>query len=253
MPKHRDPYFDKPGLSFHQLRDFQKSPRYYYRKHIQKVIKDDERPAYALGRAVHCLTLEGKAAFDTRFVCVPPEYLTPTGMVSTSKEAKAWKEAQTCDILSPSDYTLVQTMAERVKSHSIAAGMLANGKPEVECYTTRSGMEVKGKADWISEHDAYGKTVIDLKTCADLDSFAEDAKEYGYDMQMAWYTDLFGCTGHYLIAVEKSEPHRVGVYYFGADRMALAAAKCMRLMSEYVVCKLADTWQDRHISIQEIA
>ena len=247
--RQREPYFDKPGLSFHQLQDFRKSPRYYYRKHVQRILKDEDRPSYVLGRAVHCLTLEGKAAFDTRFVCVPPEYLTPSGAVSTSKDAKAWRDAQTCDILSPSDYDLVKVMAERVHENDL--GMLDSGNAEVERLGMMAGIQVKGKADWICELDGVA-TVIDLKTCFSLDSFEDDAKKYGYDRQKAWYMRLFECPQHYLIAVENSEPHRVGMFRFGIDRIASANATIDLLLKEYSRCQLTDQWADWPSSITEI-
>ena len=54
-------------LSSHLLADFRESPELYHRKTTGEIAAA-ESPALALGRAAHCLILEGRAAFDEQFI-----------------------------------------------------------------------------------------------------------------------------------------------------------------------------------------
>ena len=53
-------------MSSHLQADFRESPELYRRKTCGE-IAESESPALALGRAAHCLILEGRAAFDEQF------------------------------------------------------------------------------------------------------------------------------------------------------------------------------------------
>ena len=54
-------------MSSHLLADFRESPELYRRK-TSGEIAEGESPALALGRAAHCLILEGRAAFDEQYL-----------------------------------------------------------------------------------------------------------------------------------------------------------------------------------------
>ena len=54
-------------MSSHLLATFRESPELYRRK-TSGEIAEAESPALALGRAAHCLILEGQAAFDEQFL-----------------------------------------------------------------------------------------------------------------------------------------------------------------------------------------
>ena len=77
-------------MSSHLLADFRESPELYRRK-TSGEIAEAESPALALGRAAHCLILEGRAAFDGQFLVadgpVNPKTNEPYG-----KATKAYAE-----------------------------------------------------------------------------------------------------------------------------------------------------------------
>ena len=54
-------------LSSHLLADFRESPELYRRKTSGEITSADTQ-SLALGRAVHCLILEGRAAFDEQYL-----------------------------------------------------------------------------------------------------------------------------------------------------------------------------------------
>ncbi|MDD4431673.1 MAG: PD-(D/E)XK nuclease-like domain-containing protein, partial [Bacteroidales bacterium] len=54
-------------MSSHLLADFRESPA-LYRKKVQGQIQENESAAFIMGRAAHCLILEGRNAFDKEYV-----------------------------------------------------------------------------------------------------------------------------------------------------------------------------------------
>ena len=54
-------------MSSHLLADFRESPA-LFRKEINGEIEQKDTPAFVLGRAAHCLILEGRNAFDREYV-----------------------------------------------------------------------------------------------------------------------------------------------------------------------------------------
>jgi hypothetical protein len=78
-------------LSSHALADFRKSP-WLYRKKQLGLIPDSDSTAYLLGRAAHCLILEGQDEFDARFAVggpVNPKTGRPFGR--DTKAFTAWQ------------------------------------------------------------------------------------------------------------------------------------------------------------------
>lgn len=233
-------YFAKPGLSFHQLKDFAKAPRYYYDKHVLRIIKDQDKAAYAFGRAVHCCALEGMPAFVERFIVAPPEHLTETGLLSTKKATKDWLASlDGKEVISANDAERVLRLRERVHSNVHAIELLSGGEPEVEVFGSFQGVATKGRCDWL---DRTRGLVVDLKTTRNLDTFRADAFEYGYDQQLAWYMELTGAKGHALLVVESEAPYRVAVMHFDSHTIYEAHCRNGRLVAQYAECQANDDW-----------
>ncbi len=86
-------------MSSHLLSDFRESPALYH-KEIAGEITDNETPALALGRAAHCLILEGTVAFDRQY-CVsdgPINIKTGETYGKTTKAYAEWLASQTKEI-----------------------------------------------------------------------------------------------------------------------------------------------------------
>ena len=95
-------------MSSHLLADFRESPELYRRK-TNGEIAEAESPALALGRATHCLILEGRAAFDEQYLVadgpVNPKTNEPYG--KATKAYAEWLAAQTREIVSPKDFGFI--------------------------------------------------------------------------------------------------------------------------------------------------
>jgi len=97
--------------------------------------------------------------------------------------------------------------------------------------------------DWFDPH----RGIVDLKTCDDLTWFESDAKRYGYVYQFAFYRAVLRQVISlpmpvYLIAIEKKEPFRCGVWQVHEDVLNQAERENAAAIERLKLCMEADTW-----------
>lgn len=233
----------KHYLSSHQLADFRKCPLLYYRKK-QDLISDSDRPAYLVGRAAHTLILEGQEKFDVEYAVggpINPKTNQPYG--PTTKAFAAWAESTGKAILTDSQYELVINMHLSVSQHQVAQTLLADGIAEGVVRTDYCGVPCQIRIDW---YDAlFG--IVDLKTCDDLTWFESDARRFGYVYQLAFYRSVLAevtdvLVPVHLIAVEKKDPFRCGVWKISPESLGLAQSKNETAIAELRDCLAANEW-----------
>ena len=171
-------------MSSHLLADFRESPELYRRK-TSGEIAEAEGPALALGRAAHCLILEGRAAFDEQFLVtdgpVNPKTSEPYG--KATKAYAEWLAAQTREIVSPKDFGFIVKLQKSVWTHPTASALLDNGISEATVRAEYCNVPCQIRMDWFSpEHG-----IVDLKTCDSLKWFEADCRRFGYIHQMVDY------------------------------------------------------------------
>ncbi len=114
-------------------------------------------------------------------------------------------------------------MAAGVAMNDEAVDLLLHGRAEGVIRTTYCGTPCQIRMDWV--HPFRG--IVDLKTTADLTWFENDARRRRYHNQLAFYQAVFAkMTGRYvpvyLIAIEKAEPFRCGVWRISDNTLAIA-------------------------------
>jgi hypothetical protein len=233
----------KDFLTSHQLGDFRKCPKLYQRKKLG-IIKDEDRPAYLLGRGAHTLTLEGRDRFEEEFAVGGPINPKTGEMFGSNTKAWAeWAEAQGKSVLTLAQFDLVENMAESVRAHGTAAELLGSGIPEAVIRCVYHNMPCQIRIDWFDQH----RSIVDLKTCDDLTWFEADAKRYGYVHQMAFYRAIvqqaidIPMPVHF-IAVEKKEPYRCGVWLIPSESLAQAQKENDAAIERLKRCQLTNTW-----------
>ena len=232
-------------LSSHQLLDFVKCPLLYRRKRDGLVL-DEDRPAYLLGRAAHVRILEGADAYRTAFALggpVNPKTGRPYG--PRTKAFAAWAETQGKPVLSHDQVDLVERMAEGVALNAEAADLLRCGLAEGVVRADYCGLPCQARIDWVHPH----RGIVDLKTCDDLTYFEADARRYGYHRQLAFYRAVLAqAAGNlvavpvHLVAVEKKEPFRCGVWRVSEDTLRLAQGENEAAIRRLLVCRERDQW-----------
>ena len=231
-------------LSSHLLADFRKCPELYYKK-THGLIVEEERPAYLIGRATHCLVLEGREAFDKAFAVggpINPKTGKPYG---TATQAFAeWAETIGKPVISDADFAAIEILATSVRNHTIANNLLAHGAAEQVCRALYVGVDCQCRVDWFNPLQG----IVDLKTCDDLTWFEADARRYGYAHQLAFYQSVISAHPEgekedvYMIAVEKKEPHRTGVWKISQDVLDAARGENEISMDLFLYCRTENKW-----------
>ena len=95
-------------LSSHLLADFRESPALYHKK-VTGEIEDKDSSAFVIGRAAHCLILEGRKAFDRDYVVSDGPINPRTGEAygRTTKAFAEWAATQEREIISGKDFSFL--------------------------------------------------------------------------------------------------------------------------------------------------
>ncbi len=233
----------KEFLSSHALADFRRCPLLYHKKQ-SGLIADEDRPAYLVGRAAHALILEGRERYEDEFAVGGP--VNPkTGEVygSRTKAFAQWAAAQGKPVLTDDQAALVEEMAAGVRSHETAMRLLETGEAEGVVRAEYCGLPCQIRIDWFNPDLG----IVDLKTCDDLTWFEADARRYGYAHQLAFYRSVLGqvtplFVSVYLIAIEKKEPFRCGVWRVGDDVLGIAKQENEQAIHRLKQCRQCDQW-----------
>lgn len=235
----------RENLSSHQLGDFRRCPLLYRRKQLG-LIPDTDRPAYQVGRAAHTLILEGRARFDAEYAVGGPINKKTGKCYGSSTQAFAdWAQQQGKPVITEEQAVLIEQMNAAVRAHDAAERLLAGGIAEGVIRTRHMDLPCQGRFDWLVTGDS--PALVDLKTCDSLDWFEGESRLFGYIHQMAFYRSLlWQQTGQhlpvYLIAVEKKEPFRCGVWRIGQDVLAIAQQENEAAMKRLRQCQQVDRW-----------
>lgn len=244
---------DGKFLSSHLLGDFRRSPRLYQKK-LNGEIEPTESAALTMGRAVHTLILEGRAKFDEEFLVtdgpVNPKTGEPFGKLT--KAYKEWAAAQTKDVVSGADFAFMSKLQQSVWTHPVASTLLDVGIAEQTVRATYFGEPCQIRMDWFRA-DYDGRPVIcDLKTCDTLDFFENDARRYGYPQQCSFYREVLRTASNgdvvadcYLVAIEKREPFRCGVWKLTDGILESCAVENGRAIAELRECRRVNSWPTR--------
>jgi len=238
-------------LTSHRLAEFRRNPLLFHKKELGLVL-DEDRPAYQIGRAAHTLILEGREVFAKRYAVGGPVNPKTGELFGERTKAYAeWAEAQGKPVITTDQNVLVEQMAASVKSHQHAAELLDDGIAEGVVRAEYSGTPCQSRIDWV--HPDRG--MVDLKTCDNLDWLEMDAKSYGYAHQLAFYRSMLAAlTGEsepvFIIAVEKREPFRTGVWIMGQNVLAVAQRENEQAMSRLAKCRETDSWPTGYENIR---
>jgi len=238
-------YHSKSGtyLTSHLLADFRKCPLLYHRKR-SRLIVDEDRPAYLIGRAAHTLILEGRDRFEAEYVIGGP--INPKTKARFGAASKAWQEwaaLQGKPVLNDDQAELIERMAAAVRNHLPAQELLAEGTAEAVVRANYCGVACQIRMDWF---DPY-RGLVDLKTCDDLTWFEADARRFGYAYQLAFYRAVLAqliCLPMpvHLIAVEKKEPFRCGVWKVKSELLSLVERENAAAIARLKKCEADGYW-----------
>ena len=182
-------YHAAEGLSNSTLKDFRA-----WGPHKWKWLRDHPQPR-ASTPAQERGTLFHLAVFESaKFGAGISHHVRPPDLSFATKEGKAWKAEHTdLPLLTVDENANIRGAAAALRADHFAGPMLAaKGMAEASFFARhpKTGLLIKCRVDWLTE-DAQGKPwILDAKSCESLDGFPYNAREYGYDVQSVFYTDL---------------------------------------------------------------
>ena len=243
------------NLSSHQLGTFRRCPAEFRMKCIGDIAEKDSA-AYAVGRALHTLCLEGADALAANYLVGGP--VNPkTGKTygRDTQKFSAWVDEQGGgEYVSPEELETIEAMTAAVRGHDFASKLLEHGRAEGVLRANMCGFACQVRCDWFSPE--WG--LIDLKTCKNLDWFENDFRIFGYGHQLAFYRQVIreacGTTPEaYVIAVEKSgPPYRVGVWKVSERTLKIHAQENAKAIRELGQCLNSNTWPTRYEGLKTI-
>lgn len=163
---------------------------------------DDEKETAALrfGKAFHCATLEPDV-FDRTYCVLPADAPARWDHLRNAKNKSEgtlrahafwdqWDAENAGRInLSAADYERARRMADSVRAHPVAAGLLVGGEREAtfRWHDPETGLACKARADLY----VPGEFLMDLKSCMDAskEGFSRAVARYHYDLQQAHYIE----------------------------------------------------------------
>jgi hypothetical protein len=260
-------------LTSHQLMDFIRCPKLYFLKKTGALTTDPNKtsPELILGSAAHKLILEGRQEFDKCYAVGAPinertgkEYGRDTQAFTKWAEQQCAEKGSTIEFITSEQWFVISSMANSVAKHVEAQKLLHHGVAERVLRSDFGGVPVQSRLDWFTE---IGETpvIVDLKTCYDLDSFEYDAKKFMYGIQFAFYQQILLRSIFdeydvdnaipakvYVIAVEKREPFRCGVFEVSDSTLGLCAEKIFISIAALENCQKAGEYPTLYESLRTL-
>jgi hypothetical protein len=240
-------------LSSHALADFRRCPALFRKKETGE-ISDEDRPAYVIGRAAHTLILEGTVQFESEYtVGEPINEKTGKPYGKSTLAYQSWLESQDKAVISPKDFDFIQRLQTAVNTHIIAGNMLHEGVAEGVIRANYCDTPCQIRMDFFNPE--YG--IIDLKTCDNLDYFEADSRRFQYVYQAAFYRAILreASSNNYpfhLIAVEKNEPFRCGVWRISGEALDFAGAENKAAIERLKHCRAENLWPTGYEEVRTI-
>ncbi len=162
------------------------------------LIEETYGKAADIGTMAHALVLGGD-----------PDWIVSPFDNFRTKAAQEWKAEQTQIIITEKEFQQIETIADAIKRHPLAAHLIDTCDLEQKLTATINGIDFHGVADGISKDR---QTLFDLKTTAQFDQFKYQAFKMDYDLQAAIYS-LFGNDAKfYFVVAETVAPYRVQIF-----------------------------------------
>lgn len=246
------------------LKQMLRSPA-HFRHFVEEGSSDN--PAFAFGRAFHCAVLEPDR-FDLAYRVLPdhaprrptPQQLNAKQPSDDTKRAVAWWAQWNADgraTLSGEDYDRIRRMADSVRAHPVAAGLLVGGEREAtfRWQDEGTGLDCQARADLY----LAGEYLMDVKTCQDAskEGFAAAVARYRYSLQLAHYLSGIRACGDAIrwfvfLAVESHEPFVCQPHILGPRTEQLGFDLRERAITRQAECVKAGRWPGYSDELMEI-
>lgn len=243
-------YHGSAGYSKSHLDDVAVCPLNYWAKRVDPEREAKEStPAMIVGQAIHTAILEPDL-FSTDWL-IMPEFNNRSTAGRALRDEWLATEGKGKQVLTVDQRDTALAAAAAVHKHPVASRLLRGGKAEQTYFTVdpRTGELIKCRLDFFNE--AAG-LIVDVKSTDDAspDSFGKSVANFRYHVQEAFYEHVmrteFGEAPPFwaFLAVEKTPPYLVGIYYLEEEDVARGARLAKRDLDTIINCKKRAVWPD---------
>ena len=201
------------------------------------------KAAFGFGRAAHALML-GEPEFNAKFIVSPYE-------TYQTNNARAWRDAQTKQIVKVADMVIIQEMCQALKKSTQASRAFKVGQPEksIIWQHKETGIWLKARPDWMPD-DLSKEFIIEYKTAATLKPrvLSADVFKYGYHMQAAMFLDGLAAVGRDKVlgvahvVQEKEPPYLADLRMFSPEQIELGRREYLHALFVFANCLKTGKW-----------
>lgn len=211
------------------------------------------KPAYIIGNAIHCATLEPEQ-FDKRYGVFPGK----------TRRGGAWEEWKAANpgvqSLTADEREIALATADAVHAHPVAGSLLVGGCVEerLEWTEPKTGIAAKGRLDYLRPDH-----LVDIKSSRSINAreFANAAARYMYHGQLAWYHDgaiaakriPYDAPPPFIIPVEKTAPYDVAVYQLSINDLDAGRVLYRSLLDTLLACIETDYWPGQAPELRQLS
>ncbi len=168
-------------------------------------LTDDERKVRVMGQLAHIAILEpnrfgrDKSHYVKPLTYIADEKGTEKKWNGNAKVCEKWmEEHQDLPIINEKEERRIIGSRDAVLAHPVAGDLVVGpGSNEVSVFAKHpaTGLDLRMRADRLTE-DAEGRPwVVDLKSCPNVDTFVKSARDFYYDQQAVLYSDVLALAG----------------------------------------------------------
>lgn len=206
-------YRASAGVSNSSLKHIARSPAHYRYEQENPTPQTD---AMLIGTLTHLAVFQPDLFHIGVTHCVKPE-----GMNFSTKDGKAWRDAQTAPVIKFEDAATIDGIVRNVRRHPVVSQLIADGRPEVSMWAEHeeTGLMRKCRVDWLMNDRPV---FLDGKTIEDATTFERESFNRKYNQQCAYYSDIAKANGIELesflfIVFEKEAPYGIRVCEFNEE------------------------------------
>jgi exodeoxyribonuclease VIII len=242
-----DYHGDTTRISKSGLDKIAKSPAHYFSAYLDPATKQGKTTkALDIGDLFHTAVLEPHKFFQ-RYI-IPPTHFDRRTTEGKAGYNAFLEVAGDRKFINREMYDVAMRMADSLMKNRIAQNLFASGIAERTCLFTEpeTGALCKCRPDW----ETSDLWLVDLKTSEDASPYAfrRSVKNYRYFVQTPFYMDgIFyerGTmpNGFIFVAVEKTPPYAVGLYYLDDEDIRIGRETYLNDLATYQQCKSTGVW-----------
>ncbi len=239
-------YHAGPGISKSGISLVLDSPLKFKMRYIDGEVQEPTKQM-VIGSATHMAVFEPDL-FDTAYVVAPE--INKRTKAGKAELLAFRKENEGKTVISSDDAEMIFSLRDTVRNHPRAGSIVkaAGGLAEHSIFADHpgTGLLTKVRPDWLVAD--FGM-LVDLKTTVDASptAFSRACFNFTYHIQAGMYLSVaqeqgFTVDSFIFIAVEKTPPFSVAVYFADMDMISLGMQEFERGMEVYARCLEAEQW-----------